>query len=61
MMISLEDFLFHCCCWGRLVIFNESENIEDKFEIDDIPESWLSKTVKDFVVDFTFRCLWIKI
>lgn len=61
MMISLEEFLFCCCCWERLVIFNESENIEDRFEYDEIPESWLSETVKDFGVDFSVKCLWIKI
>lgn len=59
MWISLEDFLAKCIGYEKLVIFNEEENIEDKYKEDDIPKEWLDKFVKDF--DFSFGVIWVKI
>lgn len=59
MWISLEEFLTRLIGYEKLVIFNEEENIEDKYEEDNIPKEWLDKIVKDF--DFTFSVIWVKI
>ena len=59
MWISLEEFLTKLLGYKKLVIFNEEENIEDKYEEDDIPEEWLDEFVKDF--EFSFGVLWVKI
>ena len=59
MWIFLEDFLDKCIDYKKLIIFNEEENIEDKFVEEEIPEEWLKKWVKDF--EFSFGVIWIKI
>ena len=59
MWFYLDDFLDKCICYEKLIIFNEEENIEDKFEEKDIPEKWLTKQVKDFT--FSFGTIWVKI
>lgn len=59
MYLYLDDFLDKCLCYEKLVIFNEEENIEDKFEEEEIPEEWLIKRVKDF--SFSFGTIWVKI
>ena len=59
MFIFLEDFLDKCICYEKLVIYNEEENIEDKYQEDEIPKEWLNKMVKDF--EFSCSVIWIKI
>lgn len=59
MYLDLEDFLDKCILYEKLVIFNEEENVEDKYEEDEIPKEWLTKWVKDF--EFSFGTIWVKI
>ena len=59
MCLDLEEFLARCIGYEKLVIFNEEENIEDKYEEYDIPKEWLYKIVKDF--DYSFGVIWVKI
>ena len=59
MWISLEELLEKFVSYEQLVIFNEVENIEDKYEENEIPKKWLDKIVRDF--EFHFGTLWVKI
>lgn len=59
MWFTLEEFLDKCIGYEKFIIFNEVENIEDKFEEDEIPKEWLEKFVKD--VGFSFGVIWVKI
>ena len=59
MWISLEELLEKFVSYEKLVIFNEVENIEDKYKEDEIPKEWLDKIVRDF--EFHFGTLWVKI
>lgn len=59
MIFNLEELLEKIIGIDKLVIFNEEENIEDKYELNEIPEDWLNEIVKDF--EFTFGTLWVKI
>lgn len=59
MYLDLEEFLTRLIGYEKLVIFNEEENIEDKYEEADIPKEWLDKIVKDF--DYSFGVIWVKI
>ena len=59
MWLTLEEFLDKCIGYEKLCIFNEVENIEDKFEENEIPKKWLEKIVRD--VGFSFGVIWVKI
>lgn len=59
MWFTLEEFLERLIGYEKLVIFNEEENVEDKFEEDNIPKEWLEKYIKDF--DYSFGVIWVKI
>lgn len=59
MYFTLQEFLERLIGYEKLCIFNEEENIEDKFEEDDIPKEWLDKIVRDF--DYSFGVIWVKI
>lgn len=59
MYLDLDEFLDKCFCYKKLVIFNEVENIEDKYEKYEIPKLWKERRVKDFA--FFKGTIWVKI
>lgn len=59
MIYTLEDFLCKFIGFKKIVIYSIDDDIEDKFEFDEIPKEWLNRRVIDF--DFTFGTLFIVI
>lgn len=59
MYLDLEEFLEKCMLYDEIVIFNEIENIEDKYEEYEIPKSWKARRIKDFA--FFKGVIWVKI
>ena len=61
MLFTLEEFLENCFGFERLSIYNEKENIQDIYVIDEIPDEWLIDIVKSFTMDFNSKTLCIDI